>query len=117
MGCSGYTAIEFSQLGFGSIGIDISAEEISKAHSEKTEEMRVLKDLERIGRKQIVLATPVGYNEDPITLNGITLLEHISGWAPSEFENGGYVVRGMICPRFRAFWRTRFHSSFTIRTS
>ena len=79
-------------------------------HLKKTEGVHVLKDLEIIGCKQVIVTTPVGYAKEPSTVSGIDFLKHISGWTPLEFKGRGYKVRGMIGPKmsilpnFVAYW-------------
>jgi ubiquinone/menaquinone biosynthesis C-methylase UbiE len=66
-------------------------------HLQKSDGLRLIEQIERISRVQIIVVTPVGfipflpldgdYNENP-------LQEHRSGWIQTEFIERGYEVRG-----------------------
>ena len=83
-------------------------------HLEKSEGTEVLKDLEKVGRKQVIVTTPVGYAKEPSTISDLEFLKHLSGWTPLEFKDRGYKVRGMIGPKmpmmpsFIAYWLSFF---------
>ena len=80
-------------------------------HLPKTEGLRLLEELERIGSKQLVISTPYGYMEmyhkNLVPLED-SLMKHRSGWLPEEFARRGYTVRGQngprILPRDMAYW-------------
>lgn len=60
-------------------------------HLEKEEGFKILKEADRITRKQIVVFTPLGFvsndsgNKDNWGLDGIKFQEHKSGWYPEDF--------------------------------
>jgi|TARA_Y100000294_G_C8540657_1_gene331026 ubiquinone/menaquinone biosynthesis C-methylase UbiE len=62
-------------------------------HLKKKEGVILLKEVERIARKQVILYLPVGYLPQPHKDKNI-YLEHKSGWIPQELEKKGYDVRG-----------------------
>ena len=60
-------------------------------HVEKEEGLKILKEADRIAKKQIVVFTPYGYvsndsgEKDVWGLNGAKFQEHKSGWLPEDF--------------------------------
>jgi len=54
-------------------------------HFRKEEGLRLIKEAERIARKQVILGTPVGF---------LGFDFHLSGWLPEELETLGYTVTG-----------------------
>jgi len=65
-------------------------------HMNKEEGNKLLKNLEKIARKQVILTTPVGMCEqDEIILeDGNPFQVHKSGWYPDELKKLGYKIRG-----------------------
>ena len=68
-------------------------------HLDKTEGMELLKRMEEIACRQIIITTPWGYypleeRQDNPHLN------HLSGWLPQEFQEMGYRVRPFYYPRY-----------------
>jgi SAM-dependent methyltransferase len=62
-------------------------------HLEECEGMKLLKDMEEIARKQVVISTPVGvYNQKAHDNNPHQ--EHRHFWTPDEMRRLGYKVRG-----------------------
>ncbi|MEI6040062.1 MAG: class I SAM-dependent methyltransferase [Candidatus Berkelbacteria bacterium] len=61
-------------------------------HLPKAEGRRLLKQTEKLARKQIILFTPVGFmpqhcvGKDAWGLGGVQNQEHLSGWEPKEFD-------------------------------
>jgi SAM-dependent methyltransferase len=70
-------------------------------HLGKAEGTALLRQIEKIARRQVIITTPWGYcpldeREDNPHLN------HLSGWFPEEFTRAGYEVRPFYYPRFPA---------------
>ena len=68
-------------------------------HLDKTEGIELLKRMEEITRRQIIITTPWGYfpleeRQDNPNLN------HLSGWLPQEFKDMGYRTRPVYYPRY-----------------
>lgn len=63
-------------------------------HVEKKEGFEILKEADRITKKQIVVFTPLGYvsndsgEKDNWGLDGVSFQEHKSGWLPEDFGEG-----------------------------
>jgi Methyltransferase domain len=63
-------------------------------HLDKEEGVKVLKEMERVARRQIVIFTPLGFmpqhmesgEQDGWGLSGIEVQEHRSGWLPEDFS-------------------------------
>ncbi len=75
-------------------------------HLDKAEGTVLLRQLETIARRQVIITTPWGYcpldeREDNPHLN------HLSGWFPEEFTRAGYEVRPFYYPRFPLGNKTR----------
>jgi len=66
-------------------------------HLEKEEGERLLKEMEKIARKQIIISTPVGKFERPPT-DGNTWQEHKSTYGPTELRAHDYQVKGYGLP-------------------
>ena len=62
-------------------------------HLEKEEGVKFMAELERIARRKVIIATPVGFLKQGGYDNN-DLQEHKSGWEPEEFEKMGYRVIG-----------------------
>lgn len=68
-------------------------------HFEKKEALGLLKEIEKIAKKKVIIFTPYGftqqheYDKNPFQI-------HKSGWLPSEFAKRGYKVYGMRGLRF-----------------
>ncbi|MCP4475627.1 MAG: class I SAM-dependent methyltransferase [Gammaproteobacteria bacterium] len=64
-------------------------------HLEKEEGLKVLKEMERVAREQIIIFTPLGFMPqhmesgelDAWGLSGTSVQEHRSGWEPEEFSS------------------------------
>lgn len=66
-------------------------------HLPKKDGIPLLKEMERIARKIVVLETPSGYmgsNEHDVKEN--MLQKHLSGWTQHNFEERGYSVMGIF---------------------
>jgi hypothetical protein len=62
-------------------------------HLSKEDGLKLIEQLETITRKQVIVATPVGFQELH-TYDGNPYQTHKSGWTPKEFEEKGFKVRG-----------------------
>jgi predicted TPR repeat methyltransferase len=62
-------------------------------HLTKKEGIEVIKKMEKIAKKRIVLAMPVGHLHQE-AFDGNEHQEHKSEWYPKDLEKMGYVVRG-----------------------
>jgi len=70
-------------------------------HLEKQAGQELLRNLEGIARRQVIIMTPWGFDElkerhDNVHLN------HLSGWLPDEFTSMGYEVYPFYYPRYPA---------------
>ena len=63
-------------------------------HLEKDEALCLLKEMEAIARKQIILSTPVGICPQKPLEGESPYEEHRSYWNPVHFKGRGYTVRG-----------------------
>jgi len=65
-------------------------------HLERQDGTKILEKIETIGRKQIIVFTPVGFQPQAKSLVNKNPLEaHKSGWSPDEMRKRGYKVRGV----------------------
>ncbi len=63
-------------------------------HLEKAEGEEVIRELEQIARRQVIITTPVGgYIQQEY--DGNPFQEHLSARAPTELRQSGYTVRGV----------------------
>jgi len=69
-------------------------------HLTKEEGRQLLKDMETIARRQVIITTPVGKFPQHPALNDNPYEEHTSSWRPVEFGLYGYKVRGYGLPLF-----------------
>lgn len=60
-------------------------------HLKKREAWKILRKMEKIAKKQIIIATPIGKMYHPIVDNNKLQL-HQSGFYPEEFEKKGYKI-------------------------
>lgn len=66
-------------------------------HLEKEEGDKLIRDMERIARKQVILTTPVGkFEQEEQELNPYQ--KHRSSWLPAELKSRGYRIRGYGLP-------------------
>jgi Methyltransferase domain len=84
-------------------------------HLVKPDGVKMMKGMERIAAKKVILFTPCGFLPQRHTAND-DLQEHLSGWEPDEMRGYGYDVIGLLGPkklrgeyhaikgRPRAFW-------------
>lgn len=63
-------------------------------HLEKQEGLKVIEDVERIARRQVIISTPVGFAKQD-AYSGNPYQRHRSFWNPSEMRQRGYKVRGI----------------------
>jgi len=64
-------------------------------HLDKEEGLLIIKEMERIAKKQIIIFTPLGFEEqdceseevDGWGLGGLSFQQHRSGWFPSDFSD------------------------------
>ena len=63
-------------------------------HLTKVDGDRLLREMERIARKRVVVLTPNGFNPKSELENGNPLQAHLSGWVGQEFRQRGYRVSG-----------------------
>lgn len=74
-------------------------------HIPKEMGMQLLKECERVARKQVVICTPLGFMEqkyesgskDAWGLDGAELQEHKSGWLPADFDDSW---RFLVCEKY-----------------
>lgn len=63
-------------------------------HLKKNESKKLLKEMDRIAKKRIILLTPNGYL-DQEALDGNPYQVHHSGWEPKDFSELGFEVYGL----------------------
>ena len=63
-------------------------------HLTKSEGIQLLIDLELAAKWQVIISTPLGHYEQH-DLDGNSYQEHQSEWTPREFQELGYIVRGI----------------------
>lgn len=81
-------------------------------HLTKDEGLRLLRDMERIASKRVILFTPNGFLPQQGGVDD--LQQHLSGWEPGEMKALGYRVLGMHGPKFL---RGEFHHPRTLPRS
>ena len=64
-------------------------------HLEKEEGIRMLKEMERVARKKIILTTPNGFLPVDTGPEDNPEEEHISGWKVIDFKGQGFEVFGL----------------------
>ena len=63
-------------------------------HLPKNDGLKVIRNIEEIACRQIIVSTDVGFRKQNQTLDGNPFYVHRSGWSPLEFRKLGYKVRG-----------------------
>jgi hypothetical protein len=82
-------------------------------HVTKEDGLKMMRDMEAIARRKIVIITPNGWLEQHHTEEG-DLQVHLSGWEASEMKGYGYRVLGLLGPKFlrgeyhMLKWRPKF---------
>ena len=61
-------------------------------HMYKKEAWKVLENMERIAKKQVLMATPIGEHYHP-AVDGNALQIHLSHFEPEEFAKRGYKIK------------------------
>ncbi len=74
-------------------------------HLEKKDGIELLKQMESLAIKRVVITTPVGFLEQPATEDNPWQL-HKSGWDVTEMENYGYKVVGLN--GLKSVWNIKF---------
>lgn len=67
-------------------------------HLAKEEGINLIKDMECIGRKQIIIDVPRGAYEQHIARDGNPAQIHRSSWGPDDLKELGYTVKGQGLP-------------------
>jgi hypothetical protein len=67
-------------------------------HVVKPDGMKMMRDMEKIAAKKVILFTPCGFLQQRHTAND-DLQEHLSGWEPAEMAGYGYQVAGFLGPK------------------
>ncbi|CAD6492193.1 MAG: Methyltransferase domain protein [Candidatus Argoarchaeum ethanivorans] len=76
-------------------------------HFERENGMKLIEEMEKIAKKQVIITTPVGFlQQDPC--DGNPHQEHKSGYYPFEFKKVGYNVSGFGVKI--SWWLTPSHS-------
>ncbi|OGH18879.1 MAG: hypothetical protein A3F31_04870 [Candidatus Levybacteria bacterium RIFCSPHIGHO2_12_FULL_38_12] len=68
-------------------------------HFEKKEGLQLIKQMESIAKKKVIILTPFGFTPQH-PMDGNPYQEHKSGWYVHDFEKRGYKVYGMRGFRF-----------------
>lgn len=66
-------------------------------HLPKADGKELIKNMERIARKRLLITTPNGFL--PQFNQQYSLEEHVSGWTNREMEDLGFTVRGLFGPK------------------
>lgn len=67
-------------------------------HLEKEDGYKLLKDMERVAKKRVIIITPNGFV--PQYNKGNKLQAHLSGWSVDDFKKLGYKVEGIYGTKF-----------------
>ena len=67
-------------------------------HLTKEDGLLMMRSMEKIARRKVVLFTPSGFLPQKSYENN-DLQEHLSGWEPKEMEQYGYKVIGILGPK------------------
>lgn len=68
-------------------------------HLEKEDGKVLIKKLDEIARKQIIMSLPVGkFDQDRVDEKDNPFMKHKSAWTPGEFRKNGFKVRGYGLP-------------------
>ncbi len=86
-----YTFCDARKLPFKNKSFDIAMALQVLEHLNKKDALKVLTDLERIAKKQVIISTPIGLTFHP-AVDGNDLQLHKSGFMPKDFEDKGYKV-------------------------
>lgn len=86
-----YTLCDVRKLPFKNNSFDIVMALQVLEHLSKKDAFKVLSDLERIAKKQIIVSTPIGLTFHP-AVDGNKLQLHKSGFVPGDFISRGYRV-------------------------
>jgi GT2 family glycosyltransferase len=86
-----YTLCDVRKLPFKNKSFDIVMALQVLEHLNKKDALKVLSDLERIAKKQVIVSTPIGLTFHP-AVDGNELQLHKSGFMPKDFEAKGYKV-------------------------
>lgn len=86
-----YTLCDARKLPFKNKSFDIVMALQVLEHLDKNDAFKVLSNLEKIARKQVIISTPIGLTFHP-AVDGNKLQLHKSGFMPEELEAKGYKV-------------------------
>lgn len=74
-------------------------------HLEKKNGLNLIKEMERVARKKIILTTPNGFLNTYAGPEDNPKENHLSGWTVKDFKLLGFEVRGL--EGLRVFWRVK----------
>ena len=95
-----YVLADIRQLSFKQKSFDIVLCKDVLEHLEKSEGQRLIEEMERIGRKQCILITPIYSAPEPgFDINPYQ--DHVSSWGPDELKQLGYKVKRYGAPSIR----------------
>ncbi|SRR5258708_7910618 len=63
-------------------------------HLKKNQALALIKEMEKIARKKVILLTPNGFHHQA-HLDGNLHQEHLSGWTVADFQKNNYKTRGI----------------------
>lgn len=84
-----YVLADVRKMKFSEKSFDISFASDVLEHMSKKDAWKLLEDMERITRKQVIVTTSLGYFYHP-AVDGNPLQLHKSGYQPEEFQKRGY---------------------------
>ncbi|MGD0645562.1 MAG: class I SAM-dependent methyltransferase [Candidatus Bathyarchaeia archaeon] len=68
-------------------------------HLEKTKGLKLVKTMERVAKKKVVIITPNGFVSQGATADNVFQV-HLSGWTVNELKRMGYRVHGIVGLKF-----------------
>lgn len=84
-----YVLADVRKMKFPSESFDVCFASDVLEHLKKKEAWKLLEEMEKISKKQVVVTTSLGYFYHP-PVDGNPLQLHLSGYKPEEFEKRGY---------------------------
>lgn len=82
---------DIRKISFRSKSFDVAVANQVIEHLGKKDALLLVKKMEEIARKQVIISTPIGQIEDPC-LDGNKYQKHQSAFAPEDFERMGYRI-------------------------
>lgn len=84
-----YVLADARKMKFRAKSFDVCFASDVLEHMRKEEAWKLLKNMEKISKKQVIVTTSLGYFYHPV-VDGNPLQLHLSGYRPEEFQKRGY---------------------------